>query len=159
MPEKMSSSAGKVQDALNALGITCRVVEMKETTRSAEEAAKAVGCEVGQIAKSLIFKGTKTQQPILVIASGPNRVNEKKVAQRMAEGLVMADADFVREHSGFAIGGVPPIGHRHRLKTFIDEDLLKFKEIWAAAGTPNAVFKLSPADLVKIANARVISVK
>jgi Cys-tRNA(Pro) deacylase len=159
MPEKTSPSAAKVQAALDALGVACRVVEMKKTTRSVKDAAAAVGCEVGQIAKSLIFRGKKTHQPILVIASGPNRVNEKSIAKWLAEKLTMADADFVRAHTGFAIGGVPPVGHTRVLKTFIDEDLLKFEEIWAAAGTPNAVFKLTPADLLKITSGQVISVK
>ena len=159
MSEELSSSAAKVQEVLNAHGVACQVVEMKQTTRSAQQAAEAVGCRVGQIAKSLIFKGKQTHQPVLVIASGPNRVNEKKVSRIICEPLAKADADFVRESTGFSIGGVPPVGHRKPLKTFIDEDLLKFKEIWAAAGTPNAVFKLTPEELKKITHGQVISVK
>ena len=159
MSEKMSSSAQKVQEALKVHGVACRVIEMKQTTRSAQEAADAVGCQVGQIAKSLIFTGKKSNQPILVIASGPNRVNEKTIRRHISEPLSMAKAEFVREHTGFAIGGVPPIGHLNPLKTFIDEDLLKFDEIWAAAGTPNAVFKLTPDELKKISKGEVISVK
>ncbi|UCE54640.1 MAG: YbaK/EbsC family protein [Desulfobacterales bacterium] len=159
MSGKLSSSAQKIQEALEAHGVACQVVEMKETTRSAQEAADALGCRVGQIAKSLIFKGKQTNQPILVIASGPNRVNEKKVSQLVSEPLTKADADFVREHTGFSIGGVPPLGHHRTLTTFIDEDLLKFAAIWAAAGTPNAVFKLTPDELQKITNGRVITVK
>ena len=159
MSEKLSLSAQKIQEALEAHGVTCQVVEMKETTRSAQEAADAVGCRVGQIAKSLIFKGKQTHQPILVIASGPNRVNEKKVSQLVSEPLDKADADFVRDHTGFSIGGVPPLGHRRALTTFIDADLLKYAEIWAAAGTPNAVFKLTPDELKKITKGQVISVK
>ena len=159
MSEKMSSSAQKVQEALKVHGVACRVIEMKQTTRSAQEAADAVGCQVGQIAKSLIFTGKKSNQPILVIASGPNRVNEKTIRRHISEPLSMAKAEFVREHTGFAIGGVPPIGHLNPLKTFIDEDLLKFDEIWAAAGTPNAVFKLTPDELKKITKGEVISVK
>lgn len=159
MSEKLSLSAKKIQEALEAHGVACQVVEMKETTRSAMEAADAVGCQVGQIAKSLIFKGKQTHQPILVIASGPNRVNEKKVGQLVSEPLIKADADFVREQTGFSIGGVPPLGHRRALTTFIDADLLKYAEIWAAAGTPNAVFKLTPDELKKITKGQVISVK
>jgi len=159
MSEKMSSSAQKVQEALKVHGVACRVIEMKQTTRSAQEAADAVGCQVGQIAKSLIFTGKKSNQPILVIASGPNRVNEKTIRRHISEPLSMAKAEFVREHTGFAIGGVPPIGHLNPLQTFIDEDLLKFDEIWAAAGTPNAVFKLTPDELKKITKGEVISVK
>ena len=159
MSKKLSSSAQKIQEALKAHGVACQVVEMQETTRSAQEAADAVGCRVGQIAKSLIFTGKQTKQPILVIASGPNRVNVKAISQYIAEPLTMAKADFVREHTGFAIGGVPPTGHLNPLKTFIDEDLLKFEEIWAAAGTPNAVFKLTPDELQKITAGEVVPVK
>ena len=159
MSEKLSSSAQKVQAALEAHGVACQVIEMKETTRSAKEAADAVGSQVGQIAKSLIFVGKQSNRPILVIASGPNRVNEKAISRLIGEPLKMAKADFVREHTGFAIGGVPPTGHLNPLRTFIDEDLLKFDDIWAAAGTPNAVFNLTPAELQKITNGEVISVK
>ena len=159
MSEKLSLSAKKIQEALEAHGVACQVVEMKKTTRSAMEAADAVGCRVGQIAKSLVFKGKQTHQPILVIASGPNRVNEKKVSQLVSEPIIKADADFVREHTGFSIGGVPPLGHRRALTTFIDADLLQYAEIWAAAGTPNAVFKLTPDELKKITNGVVISIK
>jgi prolyl-tRNA editing enzyme YbaK/EbsC (Cys-tRNA(Pro) deacylase) len=159
MSEKLSSSAQKVQAALESHGVACRVIEMKETTRSAQEAAEAVGCQLGQIAKSLMFVGKQSNQPILVIVSGPNRVNEKAISRLIAEPLKMAKADFVREHTGFAIGGVPPAGHLNPLRTFIDEDLLKFDDIWAAAGTPNAVFNLTPDELKKITNGEVVSVK
>ena len=159
MSEKISSSAQKVQEALKDHGVDCQVIEMKHTTRSAQDAADAVGCQVGQIAKSIIFTGKKSNQPILVIASGPNRVNEKAISRYISEPLSMAKVEFVREHTGFAIGGVPPVGHPKPLKTFIDEDLLKFDEIWAAAGTPNAVFKLTPEELKKITSGKVVSVK
>jgi prolyl-tRNA editing enzyme YbaK/EbsC (Cys-tRNA(Pro) deacylase) len=159
MSEKLSSSAQKVQAALEAHGVACQVIEMKETTRSAKEAADAVGSQVGQIAKSLIFVGKQSNQPILVIASGPNRVNEKAISRLVGEPLKMAKADFVRDHTGFAIGGVPPTGHLNPLRTFIDKDLLKFDDIWAAAGTPNAVFNLTPAELQKITHGEIISVK
>lgn len=159
MQTKMSSSAQRVQEALKALGFTNEVVELKETSRSAKEAARAIGCRVEQIAKSLIFKGEQTGNPILVIASGPNRVSEKKIGDVILEPLGKADADFVREKSGFAIGGVPPLGHQEPLVTFIDEDLLQYDEIWAAAGTPNAVFRLTPEDLKKMTKGKVISVK
>lgn len=159
MSEELSSTAAKVQEVLDSHGVACRVVEMEQTTRSAQEAAEAVGCQVGQIAKSLIFKGKQTHQPVLVIASGSNRIDEKKVSRIICEPLAKADADFVRENTGFAIGGVPPVGHRKPLRTLIDEDLLKFSEIWAAAGTPNAVFKLTPEELKKITHGQVISIK
>jgi len=156
---QLSSSAQRVQEALKVLGLELQVVELQQTTRTSADAARAVGCEVGQIAKSLIFKGQRTQRPILVIASGSNRVNEKRVGELISEPLGKADADFVRQKTGFVIGGVPPVGHAERLEVFIDEDLLRYSEIWAAAGTPNAVFKLTPSDLVRMTEGRVISFK
>jgi prolyl-tRNA editing enzyme YbaK/EbsC (Cys-tRNA(Pro) deacylase) len=159
MPAKLSSSAMKVQQALKSFGLNSQVVEMPQTTRTAEDAARAVGCSVGQIAKSLVFKGKNTLRPILVITSGVNRVNEKTLGQCISEAITKADPNFVREKTGFAIGGVPPLGHSQRLEIFIDEDLLQFEEIWAAAGTPRAVFKLTPQDLQKITSGRLISVK
>jgi Cys-tRNA(Pro) deacylase len=159
MSNELSSKALKVQDALKTYGLSCQVLEMKKTTRSAMDAAQAVGCQVGQIVKSLVFMGKKTKKPILVVASGANRVNIKRLGKILSEPIKMADPDFVRAKTGFAIGGVPPLGHSQPLEIFIDEDLLKFKEIWAAAGTPYALFKLSPDDLKKITDGQVISVK
>lgn len=155
----LSSSARKVQDALTSLGFAADVVELPASTRSSAEAAQAVGCQVGQIAKSLVFKTQRTQRPILVIASGANRVDESKLARLVGEPLVKADADFVRERTGFAIGGVPPVGHLETLETYIDEDLFIYKEIWAAAGTPHAVFRLTPADLVRMTGGSIAVTK
>jgi prolyl-tRNA editing enzyme YbaK/EbsC (Cys-tRNA(Pro) deacylase) len=112
---------------------------MPNTTRTAGDAAQAAGCEVGQIVKSLVFKGVHTNKPYLVLASGANRVNEKQLGEIVDEPVKMPDADFVRQKTGFAIGGVPPLGHTEKLETFIDEDLMPYDEIWAAAGTPNAI--------------------
>jgi prolyl-tRNA editing enzyme YbaK/EbsC (Cys-tRNA(Pro) deacylase) len=154
MSDELKSSAQKVQEALQALGLTCEVVQMQATTRTAEDAARAVGCKVGQIVKSLIFEGKQSHRPILVVASG-----EKILGQQISEPVKMANADFVREMTGFAIGGVPPLGHRRPLTVFIDEDLLGYAEIWAAAGTPRAVFKLTPDELKMITNGTVIAVK
>jgi prolyl-tRNA editing enzyme YbaK/EbsC (Cys-tRNA(Pro) deacylase) len=134
-------------------------MELPNSTRTSAEAAQAVGCQIGQIAKSLVFKTRDTQRPILVIASGANRVDEAKVGARLGEPIGKADADFVRSHTGFVIGGVPPVGHLESITTFIDEDLLTFDQIWAAAGTPHAVFPLKPADLVQITNGEVIKVR
>jgi prolyl-tRNA editing enzyme YbaK/EbsC (Cys-tRNA(Pro) deacylase) len=159
MPQNLSSSARKVQQALHKYGVSCQVVEMPQSTRTAEDAARAVGCQVGQIVKSLIFKGQQSHQAILVATSGANRVNEKTIATLIAEPLSMADAEFVREKTGFAIGGVPPVGHAQAIRIFIDEDLLQYHEIWAAAGTPRAVFKLSPQKLQKITDGQVVAVK
>jgi prolyl-tRNA editing enzyme YbaK/EbsC (Cys-tRNA(Pro) deacylase) len=147
-----------VQDALKALGLTLAVVELPGSTRTAVEAAQAVGCELGQIVKSLVFKGKRSERPILVIASGTNRVNEKAIEALIGEPLGKADADFVRQRTGFVIGGVPPVGHAERLEAFIDRDLLQYAEVWAAAGTPNAVFRLDPADLVKMTAGQVVDI-
>ena len=155
----LSPSARKVQEALRILGVACEVREMDKTTRSAQDAARSVGCEVGQIAKSLVFKGATTRQAVLVITSGSNRVDEKKLGDRIGEPVLKADADFVRQRTGFAIGGVPPVGHAQPIAVFIDEDLLTYSEIWAAAGTPQAVFRLTPQELQRITCGRVIGVK
>ena len=159
MPQNLNSSAQKVQEALNKYSVSCQVVEMPQSTRTAEDAARAVGCQVGQIVKSLVFQGKQSHQALLVATSGANRVNEKKIAGLISEPLSKADADFVRDKTGFAIGGVPPVAHAQPIRIFIDEDLLQYDEIWAAAGTPRALFKLTPRDLQKITDGQVVSVK
>lgn len=159
MTSKLSSSAQKVQEALQSLGLSLEVVELPASTRTAEQAAQAIGCQVGQIVKSLVFKGKRTQRPILVLTSGQNRVNERVIEVLIGEPLGKADADFVRLQTGFAIGGVPPVGHHQELETYVDEDLLGYDELWAAAGTPNAVFRLTPKDLVKMTSGQVVDVK
>lgn len=159
MSTNLKKSAEKVQNVLNEFGFELNVIEFSDSTRTSEDAAKAIGCTVGQIAKSLIFKGKVSEKPILIIASGPNRVNEKAVKEYIGEKLGKADAAFVLEHTGFAIGGIPPIAHKEPITTFVDEDLLKFDEIWAATGTPNSVFKLTPKILLEITKAKVICVK
>jgi len=156
MEERLSESALKVQKALEPFGVSLKVVELMDSTRTSREAAKAVGCDVGQIAKSLVFKGARSGKAVLVIASGANRVNEQMLGELAAEPVEKGDAEFVRERTGFAIGGVPPVGHAMTLDVYIDEDLMKYGEIWAAAGTPRAVFKLTPADLVKITRGKVV---
>ena len=159
MSKELSSSAQKVQTILKTLGFAGRVVELPDSTRTAKEAAQAVGCRVEQIVKSLVFKGKHSGKPVLVVASGPNRVNEKRLSELVGEPIEKADADFVRQRTGFVVGGVPPVGHSERLETFIDEDLLQCEEIWAAAGTPHAVFQLTPADLKAMTDGQVVSVK
>ncbi|OGP58740.1 MAG: prolyl-tRNA editing protein [Deltaproteobacteria bacterium RBG_13_49_15] len=156
--KKLRQSAQKVQDILISEGFSYEVVEMEETTRSAADAAKAVGCEVGQIVKSLIFRGKTTGATYLVLVSGANRVDEKKLARHLSEPVKMADADFVRKATGYVIGGVPPLGHLISMKAIIDMDLLGYREIWAAAGTPYAVFKLTPDDLKRMTQGQVISI-
>jgi prolyl-tRNA editing enzyme YbaK/EbsC (Cys-tRNA(Pro) deacylase) len=134
-------------------------MEMPESTRSAQDAAAAIGCMVGQIAKSLVFRGERTGDPILVIASGANRVDEKLLAGIVYEPVMLPDGEFVRLHTGFAIGGVPPLAHPEPMTTIIDEDLMQHAEIWAAAGTPRAVFKLTPAQLLDMTGGHVARVR
>ncbi len=154
----LKPSAQRVQDALLARGFANQVIELADSTRSAAEAAAAVGCDVAQIAKSLIFQGKTSGQAILIIASGVNRVNEKTVAAHLGEKLTRPDADFVREVTGFAIGGVPPVGHAKVIKTLIDADLLTLDPIYAAAGHPNALFQLSADELVRMTEGAVIPI-
>ena len=150
-----SPSAARVQAVLDAFGLGHRVVEFEAPTRTAQEAADAIGCTVAQIAKSLLFRTRGSGRPVLVVASGGNRVNEKEVARRFAESLggerfERADPDFVRTATGFAIGGVSPFGPAVAPIVILDEGLGRSDVIWAAAGTPNAVFRLTFADLVQM---------
>jgi prolyl-tRNA editing enzyme YbaK/EbsC (Cys-tRNA(Pro) deacylase) len=155
----LSMTAQKVQDQLTALGFNCKVIEFQESTRTAQEAAERAGCALGQITKSLIFKGKRTDKPILVLTSGANRVNEKTISEYAGEPISRADADFVRAVTGFAIGGVPPVGHANKMETYLDEDFLQYSTIWAAAGTPNAIFELTPDALQKMTGGKIVKVK
>jgi len=155
----LSPTAQKVQDLLTERGFDCTVIEHAESTRTAEEAADRAGCLLGQITKSLIFKGRQSGKPILVLTSGANRVNEKLISEYAGEPIGRADADFVRNVTGFAIGGVPPLGHAQPMETYLDEDLLQYPTVWAAAGTPNAIFELTPGALLEMTSANVARVK
>ena len=158
MTEKLPDSAQAVQQALKSKGIDARIVVLPQSARTAKDAAAAVGCQVDQIAKSLIFRRTDTNQPVLVIASGSNRVDEQLVSAYLNAEIVKADADFVRSSTGFAIGGIPPLGHRNPIQTLVDQSLFQHNLVWAAAGTPNAVFSLNPHRLVEITNGQVVAV-
>jgi len=158
MTNQLSTKAARVQAALDKAELATEVKELNESTRTAAEAAAALGCTVSQIAKSLIFTGATSGDAILVIASGTNRVNEIKVAELIGEPLKKATAEFVLEKTGYVIGGVPPVGHLTPLKTFIDRDLRQYEIIWAAAGTGHAVFSLTPADLERITDGQVVSI-
>ncbi len=155
----LSPSAQRVQDALRERGFALTVIELEQSTRTSAEAAAAVGCSVGQIVKSIIFRAAHSDRVVLVLTSGANRVSERAVAARAGEPLAKADADFVRARTGFVIGGVAPVGHREPPLTFIDEDLLPYAEIWAAAGTPNALFRLTPDELCRLTDGVVMPVK
>lgn len=151
----LSESALKVQRALDRFELDFSVQELPDSTRTAQDAAAAVGCEVGQIAKSLLFRFIQSHEPLLVITSGTNRVDVELLGDQLGESIEIADAGYVREVSGFAIGGVPPVGHHSAIRTILDQDLMKYGEIWAAAGTPRAVFRLSWDDLCKITKGEV----
>lgn len=152
-------SAQRVLNTLRELGYPGDVFEMDSSTRTAAEAAQAAGCEIGQIVKSLIFRVEPEGRAILVLVSGANRVHEKRLGQLVGGTLSRPDADFVREATGFAIGGVPPVGHKNPMETFIDEDLLQYEEVWAAAGTPNAIFKIHPRELAAYSRGQILCVK
>lgn len=155
----LSPSAQKIQDLLNSLGYNYAVIEHIESTRTAPEAAERAGCELGQIVKSLIFKGKESGKPILVLTSGANRVDEKRISEYAGENIGRADADFVRAVTGYAIGGVPPVGHIQKMETYLDEDFLGYQTIWSAAGTPNAIFELKTDDLQKMTGGKIVQVK
>ncbi|MFI4937953.1 MAG: YbaK/EbsC family protein [Candidatus Berkiellales bacterium] len=157
---KLSKSARSVQDTLVQMGLSCEVKELSASTRTAAEAAATLGCNIAQIVKSLLFRSQNTHQPILVLASGSNRVNEQKIEHWIGDKIIKADADFTRDITGFAIGGVPPLGHRQKIHhVFIDEDLLQYEIVWAAAGTPNAVFSLRSTDIAKLTAGKVVAIK
>ena len=155
----LSPSAQKIQDQIKSLGYDYTVIEHTESTRTAQEAADRAGCELGQIVKSLIFKGKESGKPILVLTSGANRVDEKRIGEYAGEAIGRADADFVRAVTSFAIGGVPPFGHVQKLETYFDEDFLQYETIWAAAGTPNAIFEVKTSDLQTMTDAKTVRVK
>ncbi len=143
-------NARRIQQLLDEAGITTTVVEFEQPTRTSAEAAEAVGCSVAEIAKSIVFRGKQSGQAVVVIASGENRVCEKKVSGLVGESLGRADADFVRAATGYVIGGVAPLGHAQPVRLVMDADLQRFERLWAAAGTPFSVFPLSPAELARL---------
>jgi prolyl-tRNA editing enzyme YbaK/EbsC (Cys-tRNA(Pro) deacylase) len=153
------SSSERMTAALAAHGMADRVVQMAATTRSAAEAAAAIGCGISQIAKSLVFRTRQGGQPVLVVACGSNRVDEARLAALLGEPVQRPDATFVRDATGYAIGGVPPFAHARPLRTLIDRDLLALDPIWAAAGTPFAVFRVSPDELLTLTGGEVADLK
>jgi prolyl-tRNA editing enzyme YbaK/EbsC (Cys-tRNA(Pro) deacylase) len=159
MVEVLKESAQVVQDTILKLGYSNKVIELPNSARTAKEAADALNCEVAQIAKSIIFKIESSNSAVFVVASGINRVNETQIEKLLNKKLGKADADFVREQTGFVIGGVSPVGHKNPIITFIDEDLLQYNEIWAAAGHPKAIFQLTPNELVEMTKGQVVCVK
>lgn len=153
--KELTKNAKRVQVALSGYGLDLVVVEFSETTRTAQEAADAIGCSLEQILKSLIFQRQPSGKPLLIAVSGGNRVNEKRIKELLGEKIVRANIDFVKQVTGFPIGGVPPLAHIQSIETIIDQDLMQYDEIWAAAGTPNAVFRLTPQELLLITSGRM----
>jgi prolyl-tRNA editing enzyme YbaK/EbsC (Cys-tRNA(Pro) deacylase) len=152
-------TALRTSQLLRDAGIDANVVEFEQTTRTSAEAAAAIGCSIGEIAKSIVFRGKDSGQAIVVIASGDNRVSEAKVAAKLGESLLRADADFVRTATGYAIGGVAPIGHSQPVRLLLDKDLQRFETLWAAAGTPFSVFPLTPDQLRRLTGAEWADVR
>jgi len=158
MDEALQPSARKVQSALAAAGVPARIVALSVAARTSQQAADALGIAVGQIAKSLVFRGAQSGRAVLVIAAGDRRVDEAKIAAQLGEPIERARPEFVREHSGFAIGGVAPLGHAQPMVTFIDSSLRRFSEVWAAGGTPHTVFPIAPVDLLRVAGGTELDV-
>lgn len=154
----LKSASQRVQDAADQLGLSIMVKQLDASTRTAEEAAQACDCAVGQIVKSLVFRGRDSDTPILLLVSGDNRVNEKGTVAYTGEKVKRPDANYVRDVTGFAIGGIPPFAHATALRTYIDQDLLRFDVVWAAAGTPNSVFSVHPGDLATAVKAQIVDV-
>ena len=161
MIQNLTKSAQSIQDVLRLKGVEhADVIELPDSTRTAVDAAAAIGCDVAQIVKSLIFKTQETERAVLILVSGKNRVDERVIESHVGEKITKADAAFTREMTGFAIGGIPPLGHKQVIPfIFIDEDLLDFQSVWAAAGTPNAVVNLQTKDFPQITGGKVISLQ
>jgi len=155
----VSSAVQRVERALAAAGVSAEVRSFPAGTRTAQDAAAAVGVEVGQIVKSLVFARPRSGRPLLVLVSGANRADEALLRDAAGEPVARADPELVRRATGFAIGGVPPVGHAEPLETLVDEDLLRYAIVWAAAGTPEAVFAVAPRDLVRACGGRVVPVR
>lgn len=149
----------RIKEILKSFKIPIDFREFTQSTKTSQEAADAIGCKVEQIGKSIVFRGKASGKAYLVIASGKNRVNEKKLSEIVGEPIEKGDANFVKERTGFVVGGVPPFGHKESLETYIDEELFSFQEIWCAGGTPHSVFKIKPEELLKITKGVIISVK
>lgn len=159
MKRAEKSANQRVRQAIETKGFKCDILNLSDSTRTAQEAAETIGCTVSEIAKSLVFKTSKTKRPILVIASGTNRVDTSKVGSLVGEPVKKADADYIRDQTGFAIGGIPPVGHSQQLQTYIDKDLLNYETVWAAAGTPYSVFSVDSDDLITLTGGTVAVIK
>ncbi|WP_372839484.1 YbaK/EbsC family protein [Phaeovulum sp.] len=151
----MSKSMARVKAALETAGLPSRILEMAAETRTADQAAKAAGCMLDQIAKSIIFRGETSGHVVLFLTAGGNRVDPAKASAVAGQALGKADADLVRRETGFAIGGVAPIGHLSPIRAYFDPRLMDFDTVWAAAGTPRHIFAIAPGDLLRASGAAV----
>lgn len=156
MNKILAERAIQVQNILTEKGFDFKVMQLPASTRSAMDAAMAIGCTLGEIAKSIIFRTQGHQQPVLVIASGANQINSQSIENALGESIELPDGKWVKQTLGFAIGGVPPIGFSIPFPVFIDQDLLQYDTIWAAAGTPNAVFCLPACELVNLTGGQIM---
>jgi prolyl-tRNA editing enzyme YbaK/EbsC (Cys-tRNA(Pro) deacylase) len=154
---RQHAAVARVRETLGKAGLPDSITVMPEATHTAQAAAEALGCNVAEIAKSIIFRA-RDDRAVLVITSGGNRVDDRKVAALIGQSLGKADAEFVRSQCGFVIGGVAPIAHLTEPIVLMDEDLLQFAFVWPAAGHPNTMFRISPQDLARIASARIADV-
>lgn len=154
MTDASLSSTDRVAAAAQRLGLAIEIVKTSEPTRTAQEAATACNCDIGQIVKSLVFTGAQSGRPYLLLVSGANRVDEAGAAASIGEPLTRPNGNAVRRITGYAIGGIPPFGHEQQMATFIDEDLLDFKTVWAAAGTPFSLFEVDPRALAEVVGAK-----
>jgi len=152
-------TALRTSQLLRDAGIDTQVVEFEQPTRTSADAAAAIGCSVAEIAKSIVFRGADSGQAVVVVASGDNRVSEAKVSEKVGEPLARADGDFVRAATGYAIGGVAPVGYSESVKLILDEDLKRFDKVWAAGGTPFSVFPLQPDQLRRLTGAEWADIK
>jgi prolyl-tRNA editing enzyme YbaK/EbsC (Cys-tRNA(Pro) deacylase) len=157
-PRPLSEAAQRVQDALRSAGFTNTVIELEVPVKTAAAAAEAVGCTPAQIVKSLVFQGTTSGKPVLVVASGGTRISESRMAQALGEPVKMAPPKLVREVTGFAIGGIPPVGHAQKLDTIVEATLLTLDGLWAAAGHPNSLFQLTADELQRMTAGRILDV-
>ncbi len=156
---ELKESSQRVKQAIGKLGFNIEVMQMDKSTRTADEAAEAVGCSTAQIVKSLVFQGKNSKAPYMVLVSGVNRVDVGRLESLVGEPVTMAPPEFVRQVTGFAIGGVPPAGHNQEISTFIDQNLLEHDVVWAAAGTPSSMFAIKSADLVALTRGRPAEIK
>jgi prolyl-tRNA editing enzyme YbaK/EbsC (Cys-tRNA(Pro) deacylase) len=155
--DALPRGARRVQAALIELALPADIHRLADSTRTAPEAAAAVGCELGAIVKSLVMRGVRSGGPVLVLVSGANRADMARVESAVGEPVERPDADYVREITGYSIGGIPPVGHPRALPTLLDEDLLRFETVWAAAGHPHAVFPIAPGVLAQATGATVLT--